>query len=198
MSEPEEVSREIPQIGDGNESAEIEISERDIVFECPHCRGELVVDRDGAGLVVNCVFCRQPVTVPSYTGPSLHYLQAATAKLSDALRTTRTSNPKNYRFEGRTREELNLRAKELQAQLRDVQSQASEVRGLLNHARIQLHRYQLKLEMLHERQSELKSELDALLGFTRAAENDQPAEEKAPAQVEESGGSGGGGFSEGR
>ncbi len=181
MSEPEEARSENLQIGDGIESAGVEISERDIVFECPHCHGELVVDRDGAGLVVNCVFCSQPVTVPPYTGPSLHYLQAATAKLSDALRSTRTAKPKKDRFEGRTREELNLRAKELQAQLREVQSQASEVRGLLNHSRIQLHRYQLKLEMLHERQTELKSELDALLGLSRATEDEQSAEGNAPA-----------------
>jgi hypothetical protein len=37
------------------------------------------------------------------------------------------------------------------------------VKGHIHHATIQLHRYQLKLEVIQERQSELKAELNALL-----------------------------------
>jgi ribosomal protein L37AE/L43A len=171
-----------PSNDDQIESAGVQISERDIVFECPHCRGELVVDRDGAGLEVNCALCGRPVTVPAYQGPSLHFLQAATAKLSAALRTARSSAPNGYDFAGKTKEELARYGNELQAQLRELQAQVSEIRGLINHSRIQLHRYQLKLEMLHERQSEVKSKLDTLLGFTRASENEQPAEGNASAR----------------
>jgi hypothetical protein len=37
------------------------------------------------------------------------------------------------------------------------------VKGHIHHATIQLHRYQLKLEVIQERQIELKAELSALL-----------------------------------
>ena len=32
------------------ETAGVQVTERDIVFDCPHCGGELVVDMDGAGI----------------------------------------------------------------------------------------------------------------------------------------------------
>src|SRR5687767_6514689 len=42
----------------------VEITERDIVFDCPHCSGELVVDKDGAGMTFDCSHCSKSVTVP--------------------------------------------------------------------------------------------------------------------------------------
>ena len=47
--------------------------------------------------------------------------------------------------------------------LRESQTQLTEIKGHIHHATIQLHRYQLKLEVIQERQSELKAELDALI-----------------------------------
>ena len=44
-----------------------------------------------------------------------------------------------------------------------AQTQYSEIKGHIHHATIQLHRYQLKLEVIQERQIELKTELDALV-----------------------------------
>jgi chromosome segregation ATPase len=57
---------------------------------------------------------------------------------------------------------LKLIQSDLQRALRESQAQTTEVRGHIHHATIQLHRYQLKLEVIQERQSELKAELDAL------------------------------------
>ena len=50
---------------DADRSQMVEITERDIVFDCPHCRGELVVDQDGAGMALACSHCGRNVTVPS-------------------------------------------------------------------------------------------------------------------------------------
>ncbi len=36
----------------------------DIVFDCPHCAHQLVIDVRGAGLTVNCTECGEPVQVP--------------------------------------------------------------------------------------------------------------------------------------
>jgi TolA-binding protein len=144
------------------ESSGLQLTERDIVFSCPHCQGELAVDKDGAGLSLACTHCGQPVIVPEYSGPSLHFLQAATSKLADALENARSSGPRNFRFEGQDQTELGTRQHELERQIRETQAQVSDLREQINHARIQLHRYQLKLEMLKERENELKAEMDAV------------------------------------
>ena len=39
-----------------------EIPETDIVFECPHCGKSLSIDPRGAGLVIRCTQCQQPVS----------------------------------------------------------------------------------------------------------------------------------------
>ena len=140
----------------------LEITERDIVFECPHCHGELVVDLEGAGLSLACVHCGQTVTVPEYHGPSLHFLEAATSKLTDALQEARKGSPRKLDFSNRSREELIARRTELERQSEEIQAQSVELRGQVNHALIQLHRYQLKLEMLNESQAELETELKAI------------------------------------
>lgn len=36
----------------------------DITFECPHCKGSLVVEERGAGLGINCPKCGQAITIP--------------------------------------------------------------------------------------------------------------------------------------
>jgi DNA-directed RNA polymerase subunit RPC12/RpoP len=144
------------------ETAGVQVTERDIVFECPHCGGELAVDMDGAGIEVNCAHCGSKLVVPEYHGPSLQFLQTATSKLAKAIQAARNATPKKYQFEGLTSDELKLRQNELQRVLRETQTQVTEVKGHIHHATIQLHRYQLRLEVIQERQSELKAELDAL------------------------------------
>ena len=144
------------------ETAGVQVTERDIVFECPHCGGELAIDMDGAGMEVNCAHCAKALTVPEYHGPSLQFLQTATSKLAKAIQAARNATPKKYQFEGLTSDELKRRQNELQRVLRETQTQVTEVKGHIHHATIQLHRYQLRLEVIQERQSELKAELDAL------------------------------------
>ena len=148
--------------GDQIERAGVQVTERDIVFDCPHCGGELIVDMDGAGMEVACALCNGAIVIPEYHGPSLYFLQAATAKLTKAIQTARNASPKKFHFEGHSPEELQRMESELQRALRESQAQMTEVRGHIHHATIQLHRHQLKLEVIQERQSELKSELDAL------------------------------------
>ena len=113
--------------------------------------------------------------VPEYSGPSLHFLQAATSKLADALENARSSGPRNFHFEGQDVAELDTRQQELEQQIRETQAQVSDLRQQINHARIQLHRYQLKLEMLKERENELKAEMDAVRGQLSSSVN-QPTE----------------------
>jgi predicted RNA-binding Zn-ribbon protein involved in translation (DUF1610 family) len=145
------------------ETAGVQVTERDIVFDCPNCGGELAIDMDGAGLEVNCAHCGKAVIVPAYHGPSLQFLQAATSKLAKAIQAARNASPKRFHFEGRTPEDLRRRQNELQGALQESQTQLTEIKGHIHHATIQLHRYQLKLEVIQERQSEIKGELEALV-----------------------------------
>jgi transcription elongation factor Elf1 len=161
----ESVSRDTPNPLENPEQVEregLEITERDIVFDCPHCHGELVVDLEGAGLSLTCVHCGQTVTVPEYHGPSLHFLEAATSKLTEALRNVRKGSPRKLDFSNRSAAELVARRTELERQNQEIQAQSAEIRGQVNHALIQLHRYQLKLDMLNESQAELETELNAI------------------------------------
>ena len=43
---------------------EAEIRDTDIVFDCPHCGKNLVIDYRGAGLQINCSSCGESVLVP--------------------------------------------------------------------------------------------------------------------------------------
>ena len=163
MSDP--APRDTPNPIENPEQVEregLEITERDIVFECPHCHGELVVDLEGAGLSLACVHCGQTVTVPEYHGPSLHFLEAATSKLTEALRNARKGAPRKFEFNNQSAAELVARRTELERQSQEIQAQSAELRGQVNHSLIQLHRYQLKLEMLNESQAELETELKAI------------------------------------
>ena len=41
-----------------------DIRDTDIVFDCPHCGKNLVIDYRGAGLQINCSECGESVLVP--------------------------------------------------------------------------------------------------------------------------------------
>lgn len=52
-----------------------------------------------------------------------------------------------------------LRISDLKHQLKENESQRTEVTGHINQLNIQLHRWQLRLQTLHERQTKLQTEL---------------------------------------
>ncbi len=69
-----------------------DISDTDIVFDCPHCGHGLVIDYRGAGLITNCTECGKPVQVPIPDGMELadldqepHELQSQIINLRRAL-----------------------------------------------------------------------------------------------------------------
>jgi len=60
--------------------------------------------------------------------------------------------------------ETPAKSSELQHQLKENESQRTEITGYINQLSIQLHRWQLRLQTLKERQEKLQSELAALGG----------------------------------
>lgn len=57
-----------------------------------------------------------------------------------------------------------VKISDLQHQLKENESQRTEITGYINQLGIQLHRWQLRLQTLNERQQKLKAELDAICG----------------------------------
>ena len=135
------------------------IVERDIVFNCPNCQGELVVDRDGAGLSVPCSHCGQSLTIPDYRQPP----PAVGAMTSFDSPEPGTPAPvRHFDFTDKPREQLEKRFNELKHQLKENRSQDTEMRGHVNRATIDLHRLQLKLKKLQDRQGDIDAEINAL------------------------------------
>ena len=106
----------------------------DVFFKCEHCGIPLVVDRAAAGMTLNCERCGKPTTVPRSSRDSSDAAQAGSQE----------------------------RLAELRRHLKENESQRTEVKGYINQLSIQLHRWQLRLQALDDRNKQLKSEISAL------------------------------------
>jgi hypothetical protein len=104
-----------------------------IVFQCPHCRTTLRVDRSAAGTTLNCDSCQKLIRVPR---------SRALKKIS--------SNAAAFDHES---------PEELERRLKENESQRTEITGYINQANIQVHRWELQLQALNERKEQLEAEL---------------------------------------
>ena len=89
---------------------ESEIRDTDIVFDCPHCGKNLVIDYRGAGLQINCSGCGESVLVPIPDGMELRDLDLDPGEILKQLFATR----RNY-------QKVELRLQELKARLVQLQ-----------------------------------------------------------------------------
>ena len=105
----------------------------DIVFQCPHCRTTLKLDRATAGTTLKCESCQQLIRVPR---------SRSAKKISS--KTERTAQEPMTDLEHR---------------LKENESQRTEITGYINQHNIQLHRWQLQLRTLNERKQQLEAEL---------------------------------------
>ncbi|MCL1909608.1 MAG: transcription elongation factor 1 family protein [Kiritimatiellaeota bacterium] len=87
--------------GDVVELERDEIPPNDITFDCPHCGKNHSIDPRGAGLVINCTDCGEPVTVPIPEGLEIEDFDATPEELSAQLFTARK---KIHRQDERIRE----------------------------------------------------------------------------------------------
>ena len=108
----------------------------DILFKCEHCRIPLVVEKTAAGLTLDCQRCGKPTKVPpssTSSVPAPSPLPARAAKLA-----------------------------ELERHLKENESQRTEINSYINQLSIQLHRWQLRLQTLNERNKQLTDEITGL------------------------------------
>ena len=143
---------------DAERSQMVDITDRDIVFDCPHCRGELVVDQDGAGMTLSCSHCGRNVIVPSRvtttSAPAVRPDDGNAAASQDPQAMMRV-----FGFDMQPPDQVRRRQDELKLHLKENQSQTTEMRGHVNRATIDLHRLQLKLQKLQDRQAAIEAEL---------------------------------------
>jgi hypothetical protein len=105
----------------------------DVFFKCERCGTPLVVDGAAAGLTLNCQRCGGPTTVPH---PSAAHSpeRSATGSIAERLA-------------------------ELRRHLKENESQRTEINGYINQLNIQLHRWQIRIQTLNERNKELTDEV---------------------------------------
>ena len=92
MAEDQEYEEIDVPVRDNDEEAEIR--DTDIVFDCPHCGKNLVIDYRGAGLQINCSQCGEPVLVPIPDGMELNDLDLDPGEILKQLFATRRNYQK--------------------------------------------------------------------------------------------------------
>ena len=105
-----ETNTEETEVLETQSADDAEIRDTDIVFDCPHCGKNLVIDYRGAGLQINCSECGEPVLVPIPDGMELNDLDLDPGEILKQLFATR----RNYQ-----RAELKIQA--LKAKLVQLQ-----------------------------------------------------------------------------
>ena len=101
---------------------EAEIRDTDIVFDCPHCGKNLVIDYRGAGLQINCSECGQPALVPIPDGMELADLDLDSGEILKQLFATR----RNYQKAELKIQALKARLVQMQETLGVLQDVVSE------------------------------------------------------------------------
>ena len=101
---------------------EAEIRDTDIVFDCPHCGKNLVIDYRGAGLQINCSECGQPALVPIPDGMELADLDLDSGEILKQLFATR----RNYQKAELKIQALKARLVQMQETLGVLQEVVSE------------------------------------------------------------------------
>lgn len=150
---------------EGRKKLLLVVTDRDIVFNCPHCSGELVVDRAGEGMEVPCSHCGQTLKVPKFEARQAAERPAVTLKASQSEPQAAVVVPppvRKFEHDGLSDEQLARRLDELKHQLKENRSQDTEMRGHLNRANMEVHRLQLRLKTLQERHENITAELAAI------------------------------------
>lgn len=101
---------------------ESDIRDTDIVFDCPHCGKNLVIDYRGAGLQIACSECGREVLVPIPDGMQLTDLDLDAGEVLKQLFATR----KNYQKAELEIQALRARLVQLQEALGAMQDVVAE------------------------------------------------------------------------
>lgn len=113
---------EIRNVEENDGVGDAEIRDTDIVFECPNCGKQLVIDYRGAGLQINCSGCGTQVLVPIPDGMQLVDLDLDSGEILKQLFATR----RNYQKAELQIQSLKVRLSQLQEALEVMQKVVTE------------------------------------------------------------------------
>ena len=113
------IETEVPGMQNADD---VEIRDTDIVFDCPHCGKNLVIDYRGAGLQITCTSCGQRSLVPIPDGMELADLDLDPGEILKQLFATR----RNYQKAELKIEALKARLVQLQETLGIMQEVIAE------------------------------------------------------------------------
>ena len=99
-----------------------DIRDTDIVFDCPHCGKNLVIDYRGAGLQIDCSSCGKSVLVPIPEGMQLTDLDLDSGEILKQLFATR----RNYQKAELEIQSLKTRLTQIQETLAVMQQVVAE------------------------------------------------------------------------
>ena len=117
----EEMNEEV-EVPEAQSADDAEIRDTDIVFDCPHCGKNLVIDYRGAGLQISCSECGESVLVPIPDGMELRDLDLDPGEILKQLFATR----RNYQKAELKIQALKARLVQLQETLGVMQEVVAE------------------------------------------------------------------------
>ena len=154
------------------------IREDDILFDCPICGKNLVIEGIGRGLKILCPQCQSKIEVPNpkETPPEENKTGAspppppgagkppekAGAAPGKELSEEKARPFDPAKFEGWDTAKLQDRFKELKNLLKENTSQRTETIEYISHANLRLQRETIKLRKLEARKAEFEQELEFL------------------------------------
>jgi DNA-directed RNA polymerase subunit RPC12/RpoP len=152
------------------------ITERDILFECPSCGKNLVVDESAEGAIVDCPRCAIKVIVPPKVRPEIRTStpQPPPPAPSAPPNVTTTASSTDLQARGAT----------LGNQLREIQMQRTEIHNRVASRLNELNRDLVLLARLDATQQKLVGEWNQLLGSQKTATGSGAS----PAKTQDGGG----------
>jgi hypothetical protein len=136
---------------------DLAITTRDIVFACPSCGKNLVVDEAAEGLIVDCPQCHTSVIVPPKAGitPVL-----SSAQLASVTKTNNIPEQKPVRTEG---DDLHGRLATISGKLKELQTQRTEINNRLASRMNDINRDLVMMARLETAQQQVISELTQIV-----------------------------------
>jgi DNA-directed RNA polymerase subunit RPC12/RpoP len=133
------------------------ITERDILFECPACGKNLVVDESAEGVIVDCPRCSIQVIVPPKARPEVKASTPSSPPSQTATAPKAAVATPDVQSRGAT----------LGNQLREIQMQRTEIHNRVASRLNELNRDLVLLARLDATQQKLVAEWNQLVGIPK-------------------------------
>lgn len=149
-------------------TGEVDVSTRDILFECPSCGKSLIVDESAEGMIVDCPQCQINVIVPPRSAPRPAGQPAAKPEPSPAAgHTAPADKVGTVDVAG-----LHRRLDQLASQIKELQTQWVEITGRIASRINEVNRDLVALARLETSHKQILKEWNQVVGEIAQASKD--------------------------